>query len=258
MADRQAFEGYLRSLDPGQLENVIGSLGIYEEQFESRHVVPGTIVLLNVLPDVPERPRGFFDFGSGMVVTRVTYRLLRSLKDPDAIEAAVRDILPHVTTLSAKLELIGQVGFREGQGHKLVSEAAAAEFERAWRDEVRRARPEHLLAEKDLLRVLIVAKQDAGAAEPALQIPHAPEFTLSVLRQARTESKSQEFGSRAVKRFPRLAWDGLVILYGDEATLRERINELKATQPQGDDELLELVEKYLGGWRPRQFGGDDD
>lgn len=257
MADRRAFDGYLRALDPGQLENVIGSLGIYEDNFEPRHVVPGVIVLLNILPDLPDRPRGFFDFGSSMVITRVTYRLVRSLKDPDAIEAAVRAILPEITTLSAKLELIWQVGFQEGVGHKLVSEAAAAEFERTWREEVRSARPEQLTSEKSLLRVLLVAKEGTQAEEPGLQIADSPELTLAVLIQARTETMSQAMGSRAVKRMPRLAWEGLVKLYGDEPTLRRRIEAVKAAHPEGADELLILADKYLGGWKPGQFDDDD-
>jgi hypothetical protein len=256
LSDRHSFDSYLRSLDPGQLESLIRSLEIYEEKFEPRHVVPGTIVLLNLLPIIPERPRGFLDFGSRMVVTRVTLRLLRSLKDPAAVEAAVRSILPEVTTLSAKLEFISDMGFREGVGHKLVSEEAAAEFERAWRDEVRAARMDQLIAEKDLLRVLLLAKEDATPSEPVLQIAGSPQLTLSVLRQARSDAISQAMDSRAVKRSPRLAWDALIQLYGDESTLRQRINELKATHPQGDDELLELADRYLGSWRPKHFGDD--
>jgi hypothetical protein len=48
----------------------------------------------------------------------------------------------------------------------------------------------------------------------------------------------------------------LVELYGTEDTLRERIQRLKATQPEGVNELLELANKYLGGWRPSDFGED--
>jgi hypothetical protein len=71
-----------------------------------------------------------FDLDPRMVVGRVTYRLLRSLKDPNAIEAAVRSALPEITTLSSKLDLITQVGYREGAGHKLISEASADQLEK--------------------------------------------------------------------------------------------------------------------------------
>lgn len=256
MADRDALESYLRSLDAGRLEDVIGSLENYEDQFASQHVVPGTIVLLNLLPDLPVRQRGMFEMGPLLVVTRVTYRLLRSLKDPVAVEAAVHQILPELKTLSAKLELIGDVGYREGRGHKLVSEAAAAELEKALRAEVRTATVEDLAKELDLLRLLLVAKREAGPSEAALQVGEAPQITLALLRSARSELQRQSAGSRTVRRMPRLAWDVLLELYGDEATLKKRIEDLRATKPESVGDLLELAEKYLGGWRPKDFGDD--
>jgi hypothetical protein len=40
-----------------------------------------------------------------------------------------------------------------------------------------------------------------------------------------------------------------------------RIEELKASDVAIEDDLEALIDKYLGGWRPRDFGlgaGDDD
>jgi predicted KAP-like P-loop ATPase len=99
MADRRAFEAQLRSLDADRLQDVISSLEAYEEDFCSEHVVPGTVVLLNLLPVLPARRSGMFELGPAFVVGRVVYRLVRSLKEPDAIEAAVREILPQVSML---------------------------------------------------------------------------------------------------------------------------------------------------------------
>ncbi len=255
MADRESLDGYLRSLDPAQLEDVIASLEVFEDQFRSEHVVPATIVLLNLLPDLPERQRGMFDFGARLVVTRVTYRLVRSLKAPAAVEAAVREILPQVTSLSSKLELIGDVGYRESAGHKLVSEAAAADLESAWREEVRSARADRLIKERDLFRVLLLAKLNAEPSERQLTIDDLPELTLAILRGARSDTISQTMGSRAVRRSPRLAWEELVQLFGDEATLRKRVENARANAPSDAGDLLELAGKYLSGWRP---GRDDE
>lgn len=254
MADRDALDSYLRSLDVQQLQDVIASLEAYEDQYAPKHVVPGVIVLLNLLPLLPERKEGLFDFGSRLVVTRVTYRLLRSLKDAAAVESAVLQILPEVKSLSAKLELIADVGYREGEGHKLVSEAAAAGFEMSWRDEVRATPVDDLIKESDLVRVFFVVKRESDPSEePHFHIADDPRLTLAILKAARTEVKSQPFGSRGVRRFPRLAWEPLVELYGDEATLKERVERLKATAPEGVESLLELADKYLGGWKPRAF-----
>ena len=71
-----------------------------------------------------------------------------------------------------------------------------------------------------------------------------------------SEVTSQAIGSRAVHRSARLAWPALIELYGDEAVLCERIEKLKAVHIEGNDELLRLAEKYVGGWRPKDFGED--
>ncbi|HEX8694219.1 MAG TPA: hypothetical protein VF746_17495 [Longimicrobium sp.] len=256
MADQAAFDSYLRSLDIGRLEDVIASLETFESEFASEHVVPGTIVLLNLRSNLPERPRGMFELEARLVVARVTYRLLRSLGDPDNVERAVRAILPELTSLSAKLELINQVGYREGVGHKLVSEAAAVEFEKSWRSEVRATSPSDLEREGDLLRLLFSVKRDLAADEPPFEIPETPELTLAILRAARGEVRSQSMDSRAIRRSTQLQWDALSEIFGGPEQLSQRVNRLKEIHPEGEDELLSLVDRYLGGWRPNDFNDD--
>jgi hypothetical protein len=258
MADRLAFDSYLRSLDAERLEDVISSLEAYEDRFAPEHVVPGTIVLLNLMPQLPERQRGILDLDPRTVVRRVVYRLLRSLKPPDKVkvEEAVREILPEVTTLSAKAELIVLVGYREDAGHKLVSEPVARQMEQSLRADVRSASVDALAGEDKLLYILLLTKRDAELTEPTLKIADLPQMTLALLKSARTEVLSQAMGSWAVRRSARLAWDALIELYGNENILRKRIENLKDTQPEGVDELLDLAYKYLGGWRPRDFGDD--
>ena len=211
------------------------------------HVEHGSVVLLNLLTELPDRQLGMFDLEPQMVVKRVVYRLVRSLKAPDAIEAAVRRILSQLTKLSAKEQLITMVGHNEKGGPKLVSESAAHRFEEDWRGEVRSATDDSLAAEDHLLRMLFVAKRDSGPAEPRFDVPDSPSVTLSLLRSARSEVLSQELGSRAVRKSPRLQWDMLVDLYGSEDTLRERIEKLKVTQSTGTDDILELADRYLEG-----------
>jgi hypothetical protein len=218
--------------------------------------VPSIVVLLNLLPELPERDRGMFSIGTRIVVTRVTYRLLRKLPDEQTVEAAVREILPKVETLSSKLELINDIGHREGRGHKLATESGAAAFERAWRDEVRNATVPQLTSESDLLRVLLVAKRESERGEAAVVLEDSRELTLAVLQSARTNVRSQSFDSRAVRKSARLAWDALVELFGSEDTLRARVGRLRQSDPSDAEELLELFERYAGGWRPDGFNDD--
>lgn len=256
ITDKAAFESYLQSLPVERVQDVISSLEAYEDEFGAEHVVPATVVLLNLLPKLPDRQRGMFDLDTRLVVGRVVYRLVRALKQPETVEAAVKEILPQVQSLSSKQELITDVGYREGAGHKLVSEAAAKAFETEWRTEVRNASREELANEIDLLRTLLLTKREADPDEPELVVPDSPEVTYVLLKSARSEVRSQSMGSRAVRRKPRLAWNLLVELCGSEDVLRARIEELKASPPDEVGDLFELADKYLAGWRPKEF--DDD
>ena len=248
IANRDAFDNYLRSLDPTKLQDVIASLEVFEEQFTSEHIVPGTIVLLNLLP-LPERQRGMFDWPSRVAVTHVVYRLLKSINNSAKVEIAVHEILPELKSLSSKLALIDIVGHQKNIGHKLVSEQVASEFEKAWREEVRSASVDDLTKEHDLLQIFLRTKCASDPSENPINIDNSPKLTLSLLRAARSETLSQGGESRAVQRTPCLHWDTLIELYDDEATLKERIESLKIANLKDSDDIIELADKYLGGYR---------
>ena len=257
MADEEALDHYLRSLDPNRLQDVISHLETYEDEFASKHVIPGSVVLLNLLSGLPDRQLGMLDLGPRLVVTRVILRLLRSLNSRDAIEDAVQGITSKVKRLSAKAELITIIGYRENRGHKLVSESTARRFERDWQSEVHAADQESLAAEDNLLTTLFLAREFSDVGEPIIAISESPKVTLSLLESARSDVRSQTVGNRAVRRQPRLQWDLLVELYGGENILRQRIEDLKVSQLSGTDAIIELVEKYLGGSRPKNFGEEE-
>lgn len=256
IGSQEELDRYLRSLPIERLEDVIGALETYEDEFSAEHAVPAATVLLNLLPDLPERHRGMFAMDTRLVVSRVVYRFLRAVGDPTALEVVVSTILPQVSSLSSKLEVITDVGYREGAGHQLVTESAARGFETAWREEVQAAHSEQLVKEPDLLRVLLLAKRDAGPSEDPLIILDSPEMTLALLRSARSDVRSQSVGTRAVRRSPRLVWDALIELYDDETSVKQRIEGLKASGLECDEGLLELADKYSSGWRPKDFGDD--
>jgi hypothetical protein len=254
MSDRDALEAAFATLDPDRLEDVVASLEAYQDEFTEVQAVPSSIVLLNTLSDIPARARGMLDLDTSMVVTRVVLRLLRPLPTEQAVEDAVGQIMPELRSLSAKAALLGIVGHREHQGHKLISEAAAAELERAWRAEVRAAPLEDLLAESDIGRIFFVAQDEAAAGEDPLAVPAEPRLTLAILESAKGETRGQSVGNRAVTRSLRLGWGLLVAIYGDEATLSERIDELASSDVTTDSTLLALAFKYRDGWRPAEFG----
>ncbi|MBE9103175.1 KAP family P-loop NTPase fold protein [Vacuolonema iberomarrocanum] len=253
MADRDAFETFLRSLEPERLEDVVSSLEAYEDQFRSEHVVPTSVVLLNLLPELPEQQRTMFDLDPSLVVRRIVYRLVRVLENPQVIESKVREMLPQIPSLSSQLHLIKIVGYLKDAGHELISQNSSKALEREWRDRVRSASPEALASEKELFSILLFTKREVDENEPAFVVPESTGVTYALLRSARSEVRSQWTGSRTVRRSPRLEWDSLIEIYGGEATLHQRIEDLKASQPDGADDLLQLAEQYLNGWRPKDF-----
>jgi predicted KAP-like P-loop ATPase len=252
MSSGEGFDAFLRTVEKHQLQDVIASLENFEDKYTPEQVVPGTVVLYNILPEIPERHRGMFDFDASMVVSRVTYRLLRSLKDPAKVELAVRTILPALKTLSGKLHVINTVGYREGVGHKLVTEVAATDLEANWRQEVRLATVEtmNLAMERELLRVFLTAQTLSSPSESPLAIPLDPKLTIALLLSARSETRSQTMGSRAVRRTTTPAWDMVEQIFGGNDSTKKRIEAIVDEDRRQNEELIALAEKYADGWRP--------
>jgi hypothetical protein len=256
MPNGQSFEEYLRGLDPEQAVEVIASLEAYEGDITQERVAPGVISLLNLIPVLPELERGMFGFGTEMVVSRVVYRFIHSQNSEEFVESTVRQVLPQLTTLFAKLTLIEMVGHREGIGHSLVPAAVSNELEAAWRAELRALDVEKLAREPKLLRSLLVLKQEGTQDEPKFTVPTDTRITHSLLLSSRGEVRKQTVGNRAVTRSPRLAWDTLIEIYGDEKTLHASLKQLRESQLPGSAELVQLADRYIGGWRPKGFSDD--
>lgn len=256
--DAARLDDYLRSLDDEGLEDVVAALETYEAEFKPEHVVPGSVVLLNLLPDIPDRERGMLEMDTRLVVGRVVYRLVRLLQDPGAVRRATDEILPQVRTLSSRFELVTDVGYREGAGHRLVSEDDARDLEHMWRDQVRAASPAELAREWDLMRILVFTNRESDDDEDPLAVPDDPAVTAALLRSAYSVVRGQSVGNRAVHLSPRLWWDGLVELYGSEDVLTARVASLKDSDIDVDPDLFELADRYASGWRPRDFGRDEN
>ena len=73
---------------------------------------------------------------------------------------------------------------------------------------------------------------------------------LADLRSAYSESTSQSLGSRAVRRTPKLAWNELVKVVGDDSSVVDRLRLLKVSEVNCESSLIALAEKYATGWLP--------
>ena len=266
MTDRVASDEFIRSLEPAQWQDVVSNLCDLADRFRPEHVEPGIVVLLNLWPDMPERPSGSIGLSNDTrsIVRKTTYRLLRSLEGTAAVEATVRRILPQVTSLSSKVELVLLVGHREKSEHKLVSEAVAYEFENRLRHEIRVAPADGLAEERDPLRVLVFAKHCGWPTEEPFEIDDSPKLTFALLRSTRWEAATASSDALSVALSPpALGPETLLELYGGEEVLETRINNLKAEfdtlKPWIEtrripldeaEQLLDLADRYLSGLHP--------
>jgi hypothetical protein len=253
--DREGLDQFLRGLPSDEIENVIGALETYEGEFPTEGIVPAGIVLLNLLASIPTRQRGMYELDTRIVVGRVVYRLIRQLEgDPVEVEMATREILAEVDSLSSQYELVTDVGYREGAGHRLATEEGAASLERAWRDRVRAASIDQLVSEWSLLRVFLGATREIPPEEDPFEIPDDPRLMHALLRSSRGDAMSNAIGTRAVHRSPRLAWEALISIFGDdEDRLRDRVSKAETMFRDEDPEIYDLAKRYAQGWRPERF-----
>ena len=265
MTDRDGLNEFIRSLEPTRWQDVVSNLCDLAPRFGPEHVEPGVVVLLNLWPDMPERPSSSSVFGNDTrgTVRRASYRLLSALSDVHAVDDAMRRILPDVTSLSSKVELVLLVGHRENSGHKLVTQIAADGFETTLRNEIRTAPIDKLVDEREPSRVLTFAKHYGGPTDEPLDIDASPKMTFALLRSVRGEMESGSWGGRAVRRTAVLNWERLIDLYGSKEVLKTRINDLKSgfdtLKPWLEtcripldeaEQLLVLADRYLSGSRP--------
>lgn len=251
LGDGAALKEYLTGLDPEQLETVLEGLTSYESKFTNNMIIPGSITLMNLIDAIPEKEqRGFFDIGRrDITVSRVILRLLRRVEDEAEREALVAQILESIEIYSSQLNFIHSVGYREGVGHKLVSEAFAGQIQNEFLERVKKVPPAEPAREWDAWRIYDAIRTQTG--KTPLKPSDDPVLLRAVLRSLKSAARSQSMGSRQVKMEERLAWELLVELFGSEVAVKAVISNVRETL--GDDKDLQLVDKYLSGWRPESF-----
>lgn len=249
MQDAKKFGKYLDSIQPDDLEKTIQGLEAYEGEYAAETIVPGAIVLLNHIHTIPENEHaGMFEFNRpDITVGRVVLRMLRSIQEVDEREETAKQILTGIKTYSSELDFISSLGYKEGVGHKLVSEDLAKRMEADFIDKVALKRPVFPAHEWDMLRVYMANMDAQGGKYTPLKLTNVDEIR-SLFKSARSVVRSQSFGSRNVKKEEHLVWDILIKIVGSEDTLQKALIILK--KKDGDTPLVQLVEKYLSGWRP--------
>lgn len=252
MTDAVALQDLLTELSSNELTDVVEQLEAFEGDFHAEQVVPTSIVLLNAIPKLSPRRTGLFRLSADLIVTRVVLRLFRAVPDEGDRDSLAGQVFSGLESYSAKSLFVTIVGYREDAGHGLVSRECAEALESRWKAEAVAAAADDLEAEWDLVRVLYWATEGEDAADRAPYLME-PRVTLALLRSARSDTSSQSMGSRSVHVSPRLAWDSLVRIEGSEQVLLARIAEARPLLEATDQSLLEVVDRYASGWRPKPF-----
>lgn len=212
--DQQAdLDRFIRSLEPKRWSNVISKLSGLTERFNPEHVKPGCIVLFNLLPDWPD------DSNAQHTIRNVTIEFLRLLQEGETREVAVKEILEKLNSFYSKTELIRQVGDKSGD--KLIARTKVNNFLIKLIDEVQNADVGTLGRERNLAEDFKFIKDYADDLNKTFTIPDSPKVTIALLQSATTKSTSN---SQEIQR--KTDWSLLTEVYGDERTLKERINSL--------------------------------
>lgn len=253
LTDASALDTYIRGFPADEQESVISALETFETEFKPNAAVPAIATILNLYPDLQERPRQFFDPGTSAVVGRVCLRLLRVVESEEDRELTSQAIMVQLKKLSAKFELLSLISHWENIGHSLVSEDFAKRLTESLIDEIQACATPDLSNEIQLLHLIYLPRRIGREPLPLVDRRES-YFTLAMLRGARSDFLGQSMGSRAVRRTPTLAWDFLAELYGAESGLTAAIKAIDTADLSADhQQLLALAISYSEGYRPDHF-----
>jgi hypothetical protein len=249
LSEPDGFAKYLDSLQPEELETTIAGLEAYEGEYAIETIAPACIALMNRVHAIPDRaPTNIFDIvRPDMVVGRVVLRMLRTIPEGEGRENAVKDILTGIVSYSSQKDFIQLVGYDEGSGHKLISKELWEHLETEFFAKVAAQQSKVPKQEWGLANVyLSLAKKQGDDFQPITL--RSIDAIRSLFDSAVSTATSET--STGVKQERRLWWEGLVTIFGSESKIKKAVDKLRKAD--GDTELVQLVDKYLGGWRPKR------
>ena len=252
LTDEGKLLGLLESLDSKQLEQALERLEDYQTDYQTAAVLTAVPILINQMGRLSREPGGFLGIAPRVKASRVVLRLLWKTRDPETLANQMDEILPKISTLSGRLELVEMVGHRESGGHKLVSEERGVKLEKLIVKELISATSEQLGTEWDLiglsLRPLRWLETDKAENLADRLREHLADnaFVFNLLRKAVGTVYSSD-GHRQ-KRLP---WDALVVVFGDELTVAvERLANCQTfcdTAEEEDSEIIQLAQTCAAG-----------
>jgi energy-coupling factor transporter ATP-binding protein EcfA2 len=255
--NQAALDAFLRSINVDRQTDVIAALEVYEGDYPTEAIVPAMVVLLNFLPDLPEpKTRTMISMSTRLIVIRVVLKLLRQLASPEAVKSAVDQAWNSIHTIYGRMTLTTIIGNIEDAGHELVDKQVAIEYAERVDQMIDSTAPSDLAQEKNVRQILYWKRRRDKEVSITLngdQLDSVP-FVRALLMDSVHDVRSQGLGNRAIHVQRRIHWDSFVEFFGDESTLARVLEKIRESYEDKETiDALELVEKYLSGWRPERF-----
>lgn len=252
-SDEAKVERLLARLDSKELEATIGRLGDWVKELASVDPAPGLRAVIRAADRLRLGREQMFDFGAEMLVRRLVRWVLKSIDDETRRSDIVAAVLNGTQSFYWRLEVLGLLDGGDAYP-PLVPTATVSSWETGLRAEITAANAQRLLQERQPERVVawVVAEAEkAGVPSPTGPWLSDPGLMKAIIKSALTYDLSQELGSAALKKEPRLAWLALARLVGGVEPLREALRAVVGRF--GDDGDLrdraakDLVGKFVSG-----------
>ncbi len=256
LTDERKLIRLLDALDEQRLEAALERLEDYEHDFPVEAAPIAVPVLVNRMGRLSADSVGMLGLSPRSKVTRVVYRLLKRIEDPESLMASMSAMLGKIDTLSGRFQLVEMVGHRQSVGHGLVGEDQARKLERQLVEQLESATAKRLADDWDLtglsIRTSLWLEGEDKVRLAAELREHLVEdgFALTVLC---TAVNYAHYNGHTEKR---LFWDELVEMFGEgiaDAVDRLARSPLCRNLPEDDQDTIHLAQRYASGWRPKAW-----
>lgn len=252
--DHVALAHEFSAIADDELEGVISDLGRFAGEYSEVGLVNVIVEILGAMTRLPRHDDRsvFMPEARYNVIFTINKILEQYRRNGGAVEAAVGAIISHLRSFSAHLELILLVGHVPDAGRRLVSSSYAQQLQEQYEQDVATMPIEHLMREDNPLRVLIAPVYWGSHIAQRIDATAPLSVHYAVFRSAAGENRRQSSESTRVHRTSVLAWRELCGVYSDQSTI-EQVYKMMCEAPESDSaDLLELIKKYLDGWRPEE------
>lgn len=235
-----------------ELEDVISDLGRFAGEYSEAGIINVVVAILGAMTRLPWHddrsalmPKARFN------VIYTIDKIMEQYQSNDGnVEAAVEAIVPQLQSLSARLELILLVGHVPDAGHRLVSLSYAQQLQKQYEQDVAAMPIEHLVREDNPLRILIAPVRWGSRIARKIDMTAPLSVHYAVFRSAVGVNRRQSSENPHAHQTTFLAWKTLLAVYSDESTIAQVYTRMYDAPELDSADLLELIKKYLDGWRP--------